>query len=97
MPKIILTQTEAYDIIRKHLNVNDDFQIEISDAQFNDEWIDVPAGWKHETYPPQAGAYEKIQVRYRNGFTDTSSPCAWDYSWRQKGKQFDIVKYRKAK
>lgn len=100
MTKITVTKAEAKEIIRKHFGVGSDLEIEISDdpaPKDADGWIDVPSDWKHETHPHQAGAYQRIQVMYRNGFTETLAPTDWDYSWRQKGKLFDIIKWRPAK
>ena len=100
MAKITLTKAEAFDIIRKHFGVASDFEIEITDVQSSkdaDDWIDVPSDWKHETHPHQAAAYQKIQAMYRNGFKETLAPTDWDYSWRQKGKLFDIIKWRPVK
>lgn len=97
MAKITLTQTEAYEIIRKHLNIGDDFQIEITDVQIDDGWIDVPIDWDRNHAPDKAFDFGMIDVMFRNGQIENCHSMDYHSFWCQDGCECEIIKYRKAK
>lgn len=104
MASICITMQEVLDIVRKHFGVSDTMQIdiveekEVSDCDWiNNEWFNVPSDWRHEFAPSRAEAMPHIQIKRRNGATESGKPDDWASTWSQDNYSGDIVAYREIK
>lgn len=57
------------------------------------DWKAVPPDWKMPYCPETLGC--TIEVEYRDGERATGPSRYWGVTWRQDGKDWDIVKYRR--
>jgi hypothetical protein len=61
-----------------------------------DGWIDVPKGWSECNPPPQARAYDRIEVMFDDGVVDRGRPGVWAISWcGDDDWGVRIIKFRK--
>ena len=92
--KIILTTCE---ILQKlGLPTDAELVIELGQVQDSDsgEWISN-VGRDNYAYPDSLSSDTEIEVKYRNGNTDTGRARNWFASWKEvDGTGLDIVAYR---